>query len=466
MTIASQGVASSPPDICVDVVEDENDSLQGWVRCAIKENFLFDVSTMESFFFAKWEPVLYDAFVVAAAVEFCDITKRRSSQDWGRCIVLRIPVHDLGLWSKSPVTNSLRDALGFLTGDCWDLRFYQREKKADLPRQGQFNLRRKISAVIPFSDGLDSCVAAGLTAQDMGDRVVRVRLGTRKLLPNRSDPRAEPFTAMPYSARKGKGRYDELSSRSRGFKFALVSGIAAFLSGAEKVIVPEGGQGALGPSLVPVGQAYPDYRSHPRFGRKMEDFLRSLVGFEGQYDYPYIWNTKGETLTRFIEQISGDNSWGETRSCWQPNRQVSVEGRSRQCGICAACMLRRLSVHTAGQKEPSDTYVWENLAMPTFESGATPKFGEIKRAMREHAIAGTLHMDHLASLLQSQIHKPRVKLEIFHLSQALELRQDVVKQKLERLLAKHKKEWEDFMMSLGAKSFIAGWAEVRGYERT
>ena len=377
----------------------------------------------------------------------------------GRQISLHIPVHDPDRWSQNSVADDLRDALEFLTGDRWDLSFYQLERPVTQPRQGQFNLGRDISTVIPFSNGLDSSAVAGLAAQELGDRLVRIRLGTKEFSPNGLDPRMEPFTAVPYNVRKGQKAYGESSGRSRGFKFALVSGIAAFLSGAERIIVPESGQGALGPSLIPVGQADPDYRSHPRFGRKMEKFLHSLIGFEGRYDYPHIWNTKGETLARFIEETGNSTNWVDTRSCWQQNRQVGVDGKARQCGICAACMLRRLSIHTAGQTEPPSTYVWENLGAPTFESGVSPYFDKTKitGAMEQYAIAGTLHIDHLAALPHSRANAPRLNLESFCLSRSLEMPQDIVKHKLEQLLARHKSEWENFMASLGPVSFIESW---------
>ncbi len=53
---------------------------------------------------------------------------------------------------------------------------------------------------------------------------------------------------------------------------------STYLAGASRVIVPESGQGALGPALVPVGQAYVDYRSHPLFTERMERFLAALLG--------------------------------------------------------------------------------------------------------------------------------------------------------------------------------------------
>ena len=461
MTAALQENSQERPIIQVDVVEPGMAARPGTLRCVIDEHLSFDTAKMESYFFAQWEPVLYDAFLLAAAVEFCDITKRRPAHGWGRDIHLRLPVHDPAQWKQEEVVRALRDALDFLTGDRWQVTVYARQKPVPQPRQGLFSLGDDKSAVIPFSDGLDSWVVAGLASRELGERLVRVRLGGKKYHPRGPSLRREPFTSVPYNVRAGEKGRAESSARSRGFKFAMISGLAAYLAKAHRIIVPESGQGALGPSLVAVGHAYPDYRSHPSFASRMERFLKALLGYQVRYEFPCLWHTKGETLARFLNECEdGAMAWAETRSCWQQNRQISVNGKARQCGICAACMLRRLSVHAAGQVEAEDTYVWEDLRADTFEGGASPNFDreKITRAMKEYAIAGTLHLDHLAGLLDSPANAPRVSLEAFRLGQSLGLPQSTVKQKLDRLLTQHQSEWESFMASLGPTSFVAKWA--------
>src|SRR5262249_3317859 len=154
----------------------------------------------------------------------------------------------------------------------------------------------------------------------------------------------------------------------------------------------ESGQGAIGPSLIPVGQAYEDYRNHPLFTRKMSAFLKALFGTDIRFEFPRLWHTKGETLRDHAAAYS-KNDWAGTRSCWQDNRYVSVDNRRRQCGVCAACMLRRLSVYAAGLTEARETYIWEDLRVPSFECGAAKGFERIS-AQRHYAIAGTLHLDH------------------------------------------------------------------------
>ena len=200
-------------------------------------------------------------------------------------------------------------------------------------------------------------------AREMGDKLVRVRVGTKDY--DGHDPSKQPFASIPYDVNAGAKKFVESSARSRGFKFALISGLAAFLSKAGQIIVPESGQGALGPSLIVVGQGYEDYRSHPLFTGRMEKFLLALLG-QGPLSIPPTLEHESRNLKEFVDECDDRASWMKTWSCWQQNRHSSVDDKRRHCGICAACMLRRLSVHAAGLKETPETYVWENLERNPF----------------------------------------------------------------------------------------------------
>jgi hypothetical protein len=300
MTATLQEAGQKRPIIYVDVIEPGMAARQGTLPCVIDEHLSFDTARMESYFFAQWEPLLYDAFLLAAAVEFCDITRHRPAYGWGRDIHLCLPVHDPERWKQEEMVRALHDALDFLTGDRWQVTVYARQKPVPQPRQGLFSLGDDKSAVIPFSDGLDSWAVAGLSSREMGERLVRVRLGGKNYHPRGPRLRRKPFTSVPYYVRAGKKGRVESSARSRGFKFAMISGLAAYLAKAHRIIVPESGQGALGPSLVAVGHAHPDYRSHPTFASRMERFLKALFEYQVRYEFPCLWQTKGETLARFI----------------------------------------------------------------------------------------------------------------------------------------------------------------------
>lgn len=459
MSAVSKREESSLPQVRVDVVEHGMRARRGRDACVIGGDIKFSTSQLESYCLADWEAAIFDALVLTAAIEFCDRTRRRQVHTWAREIELRVPVHEPERWNDRTVSDALHDAIGFLTGDVWSISFTARSKRVTKPQQFHFDIPRDPCVVIPFSEGLDSRAVAGLMHKELGERLIRVRLGSKAFEPaTPPSGKKQPFTSVPYRVRPLELTNVEPSARSRGFKFAMASGLAAYLIKAERIIFPESGQGSLGPVLVPVGQAYADYRNHPVFTERMERFLAALFRHRIRFDFPQLWHTKGETLSRFVKKCDDGHAWANTWSCWRQNRQVSVEHKKRQCGICAACMLRRLSVHAAGLTESPQLYVWENLSAPTFVAGAAPKFRHDGRGNFEYAIAGTLHLDHLAGFRHSAINRSAYDLAVSQLSRSRELAPSDVKAKLDRLLAKHEEEWKNFLASLGSNSFVAKWA--------
>jgi hypothetical protein len=424
--------------------------------CEIGTDIEFSTERLESYCLSAWEPVIFDALLIAGAVEYCDRIQKRPALAWGRHFELTIAVHEPDRWNDTAVAVPLADSLDFLTGDRWEIRFVNRRRPVLAPRQRHFQIPSGATAVIPFSEGLDSRAAAGLMARQYGDRLIRVRLGT-KAFDQPNVGAKQPFTSVPFRVRSDNRRFVETSARSRGFKFAMVSGLAAYLTGANQIVVPESGQGALGPALVPVGHAYEDYRNHPLFTDRMEVFLHGLFGHHITFQFPRLWNTKGETLSESAADHTSPSPL-DAWSCWQQSRQTSVNRRKRQCGICAACLLRRLSVHAAHLDESPETYIWENLSANTFENGAVAGFNKITEAIREYAIAGTLHHDHLAALADTSADQRPIRRNAFLLARSRGLSESLATARLERLIKQHAIEWKNFVGSLGPNSFVRQWA--------
>jgi hypothetical protein len=429
------------------------------VPCQLEHNINFDLEALASFSSHKWQPRVYDALVVAAVVEFCDRILARSSMNWGRRFVVRLPVHDLDKWSESAVTSALVDAVNLLTGDSWHFEFHARKTPAAPPIQDHMAFPSDAEAVIAFSDGMDSRAVAALESNRLGGRLIRVRVGSKQHDISKKERLKIPFTALPYSVKLEDGRNAETSARSRGFKFAVVSAIAAYLIDAPATIVPESGQGALAPALLPVAHGYEDYRNHPVFTTLMERFIHALLGYQIRYQFPRLWKTKGETLREFVETCADGADWATTRSCWQQSRQVAVSGARRQCGICAACLLRRLSVHAADLSEPPETYVWESLSAPSWGAGAAKDFSRQTQALREYAIAGVLHFEHLSSIRDSTQYELIKRLRTNELARALAETPQTVAKNLDRLLQQHAMEWSAFTNDLGPESFVRKWID-------
>ena len=281
-------IDTSSSNFIVHVSESPERKRRGIDQCLFEKNINFDLTGIQLYFFAGWNPRLFDALLVAGSVEYADRIRRRPSLKWSRQFELHIPVHDPVWWNSSVVNSALIDCLQFLTGDQWSIQFHRRNKPYPQPLQLSIPLEPEVEAVIPFSEGLDSFIVSHIFGKSLGPKLVKVRLGSLPKNQAFRNLRAQPFSTIPYSVNLGHHRPVESSARSRGFKFLLMAGLAAYLAKANKVIIPESGQGVLGPVLVPVGQMYEDYRNHPLFTRKLEIFLELLVEKPVRFEFPQL----------------------------------------------------------------------------------------------------------------------------------------------------------------------------------
>ncbi|WP_374308970.1 7-cyano-7-deazaguanine synthase [Methylocella sp.] len=438
------------PTHAIDVVEAGGRPRKGRRAFDLGRDLKFSTAALESYAFARWEPLIYDVMMLAASVEYADRSTRRPSLGWTRTLTLRLPVHAPQRWGASDVTDSLHEALRFLTGDMWTIEFVQRRDDAPSPTQESLQLPVKTRAVIAYSEGMDSRAVAGLMAASLGEELVRVRVGPKAVgLPGKAD--REPFATVPYTV-SARG---ESSARSRGFKFALISGIAAYLTDAAEIIVPESGQGAFGPALITAAHAYADYRNHPLFMKRMERFLAALFARPFQFSAPRLWHTKGETLKAYAA-LPGGEAWRDTKSCWRGAQWSALNGKLTQCGICAACMLRRMSVHAAGLQEPEGTYVCDDLTAGTLDAAVHKDFRRVNRAFREYAIAGTLHLDHLADMAAAG-NRGAVERHAIITAPSLGMTANEVEALLGGVLERHATEWGLFIKNAGARSFLRQW---------
>lgn len=431
-----------------------NEPRQDWNSCEIGKNIYFKPEALASYLFKNNDDLVYDAFLLAASIEYCDYFQSRSQKNWGREFTVSIPVQNLEHWKSEAVYNNLITTLKLLTGDKWNIEFRQRDYTPEWPAQELLELRNNSEAVIAYSDGLDSLSVAGLSMHKLGEKLIRVRLGSSE------KNKQKTFIAIPFSVRQNNDS-KESSGRSRGFKFAVLTGAASYLSETPTIIVTESGQGALGPALVPTNHAAIDYRNHPIFFAQMKKFLTALFNRDFIFEMPQLWHTKGETLRSFMDLSKDSHTWQQTRSCWRGARQVSFDGKHRQCGICAACLLRRMSVHAAGLEEPSDAYFWNNLNAPSFELGAVKNTADLHdlKSHRLSAAGGMAHLRDIAELRKNPNEAMNLKLHAVQVANAINLPIEEVMIKQNLLLEKHGNEWESFLDSLASNSFLIKWAK-------
>lgn len=449
-------VANRPsPKLKIDIAIDAGIN-GGHYRISDQQSGSFEFSTsgLESYAFTTWEPLVYDALLVVAAVEFCDRSTLRPARGWSRNFEVTIPVHDHRHWSSDEVTISLRRALSLLTGDNWALKFRQRPPEATGPILPYLNFDASADAVLAHSGGLDSRAVEGIYRAQMGDRLIPVHVDSA--MPSKRN-RRQPFVALPYKIRLAEGKR-KLESRasSRGFRFAMVSGVAAHLTGAKDIIIPESGQGCIGPALSSSSHIYPDYRCHPLFTNRMERLFRALFGKPIAFSFPQLWQTKSETLRRYRTEVGHEIDLCAARSCWRDSRWVSVGHTRRQCGVCSACILRKVAAHNAGIKEAPKTYVFCNLRASTLEKAKDPGYRQPLASHRRYGVAAVSLMDRFAQLA-SKSRRDILTNHAARLAPTLGIGEATCEKKLVQLVEKHRLEWHSFLRSLGSGSVIHGW---------
>ena len=438
-------------DLDLVICEEGEAAPRGREVVKVGQGISFDPGILTSYCSKGSDSIHYDMLTLAATVEYAD---RRQARRLNRCprnFRATIPVSKPHIWQQPRVQELLHDALRHLTSDKWNFKFVE-SRSAPICGQDQLQLPdiERLKYVIPYSDGLDSRCVSGLYP---GCEIERVRVeGTR----NRVCPGKEPFNLIPFQVKLARSA--EYSLRSRGFKFAVIAAIASHLAGLSTIIVPESGQGALGPVILPLHNIYPDYRNHPVFFRKMEMFIKALLEHSVRYEQPRLWSTKGQTVQAYLGKLGSDiEDLVNTRSCWQKRWNVQVDGKRRQCGLCVACLLRRMSMRAAKVIEPEVAYAFTHLDQECYEKALPHGCGiDPTRSMLEYGITGVQHLQQFADLARPP--NDHLKSHALEIALSTGESEEETLGKLTKLAANHASEWHTFVESLGTKSFIKRWA--------
>lgn len=438
----------------------EHEAKGVWL-CVVGEDIKFNAEALRTYHVKGWQSIFYDAMFVAAAVEACDFSRKRAVTRWRRQFDLTIPVHEPEHWNSPHVQSTLTRALRVLTGDSWDISFIKTKKPEQDPVQSLTRLPQCVDAVMLVNDGLDSLAVSKAMEQSQAGKIIHVGVGTTGITQLEAGQASEPFACVPFNLKLEKG-IKESSGRSIGFKLAALGGIAAYLTGAKRIVVPESGQGTLGPALAGLGQVHPYRGSHPQFTALMSNFFEALFDRRIEFEHPALWKTKGKSLLDCKSKAEEDDSWSQTRSCWKDSRQAPMDGKHRQCGVCPACMLRRVSLHAAGYHEDPSAYIWGDLSFSDFWKAVFQSRLEKKMNQLDHAIPGVLHMDRLAALATDEDRHISIQRQARILANALGIDFQKASKRIQRLLDAHAEEWRSFVRDLPKSYFIRSWIRSDG----
>jgi len=428
----------------------------------------YDDRVLAAYFFRDPDPRTLDLIRVAGAVALMDRrVTRRPSVDWGRDLELSIPVSNPDFWSSSDVSKSLLCMLGMLTGDTWNIKFHKQWSKREEKTRSYLPFPPDRAVAMAFSDGLDSLAvwrlaAAGAIHIPSGPNsrldLVLVTTGhQRDAERERKHGRHGETTrrvAVPFQlpTKGGAYRLRESSYRSRAFVFQTMAAIAAVQSEGDLVIVAESGQGSLGPWLVPVGQEASDIRTHPLFTRALSRLLEFVFGRRIKFVHPQLWLTKGETLRLLVEAKLHDG-WQDSFSCAVQIRHQTKQGARLHCGICPNCLLRRQSVFAAGLPDPDQQYDHAELIEGFGLLTPNTSDQKVDRIIRRAAL-GFMPLHQLARLADEPFSECTLPAAYRILAEIERTSEEVIAERVRRLIGVHDSEFSQFINSRGPNSFL------------
>jgi hypothetical protein len=433
---------------------------EGELLCGLAHDVKINSEALEQFCFRQLTEEEEELVLLTGLVAFTDRSVRRLvANGWTRSLQITMPVKDPEFWNRHAVTSTLVDALRFLSGDDWTFEFAKRTGRIPKPKQAELALGDGKFVVMPFSNGLDSFSQSRLfSVQVPGSSAIHLTAWNRSLSGGRdwvTESGGNRYRRVSLPVRLATDAHPDQTFRTRSFMFSTLAGLASAMSNAKVILIPEAGQGALGPSLITVGHESPHRGSHPKFSRLMSAFFQAFWGKPIRIEHPHVWKTKGEVLQE-LKSRGLEAGYKDTTSCARDQRVTSTERRKKiQCGICSGCLLRRMSLFSANLEDSPSNYFWDDLTAPSLEKAlCADARRKVSPNDRDIAVHSILAMEELARQADVASDHPRLQHALVDAGGILPT-QSGTSHELQNLLVNHKREWRLFTDTLGSASWIS-----------
>ncbi|MDR8400838.1 hypothetical protein NE850_31440 [Paraburkholderia sp. USG1] len=461
--MTSRAVPANAPTATFRVCEKRARKLSKVQVIRLGEDIEVDATTLSEYCFRQSDGLAYDLMTLIGAVKFADrMLRRQHAKTWARHLHIEIPVFRPNAWLLPSVHDTLVQCLNYLTGDGWSFTFVERAGEAPALQQSplhEISLGNRDIVFVPFSHGLDSYGQVRLLKLAQPEtEVVCVYADARAAGGHRGALKRKRMAGIQYvgvPVKVKRFRHPEGSFRSRPFMFYLLASLGAIESGANRVMIPENGQGSIGGSLVTTGHE-PKHRScYPGFTSRLSKFLAALTGTQLEFYHPALFDTKGVMLRALSESGEDVRAILKThRSCSCDARTASRDGRMFHCGVCGNCLLRRAAERCA-QLEGATDYLFSDLTSKTLEGGLRPGDGQVKFGFfSDLARNSARDMQRLADFGSAPHHRVA---QVTAIDLARFAGGDIAQtsSNLTGLLRQHALEWNDFLAACGEDSWIS-----------
>lgn len=347
-------------------------------------NVMADLEQLQAAIYTQPPVLTRDILDIALALYTADIVVPRGRNEaWTRELSLLVPVRQPDFWEQN--LPALLAILHGLTRDNFYLDFCERvEDCPELLRPvgalGSAGTRsRSVDCVCTLSGGVDS-LAGGtmLLRADRRPLFVSHRSGNphvrgRQTVAERSLDAIRPDSAVfanlvvqPRPDSGGEYRFPvagerETSRRLRSFLFMAMLTAAAAGVDVEEAYLCDNGILTIALPMSPGRVGSLSTRStHPSVLAGFNALARA-AGMKTTILNPFIYRTKAEIISDILRPVLTPDQIQATTSCWMSGR------RSRPCGGCIPCLLRRISMLAAGL--PDEAYEIDLLDDPELYRG-------------------------------------------------------------------------------------------------
>jgi len=424
------------------------------------QHFRLDHQAISDYLRVPLADRMVDLLRIASTVYFVDRVVRRNrsgkTKEWARSITCSIELRDAGFWGRPEIQELLEQTVGFVSGDNWSFEFKQGKDKEN-PCGHRLKLADTPPLVCLYSGGLDSAAGLACRLTEGIDRpiipvVIRHRSDIAKTavrqlkgLEDHFGTSLFPLTTMLSTVRPRRLGSEEPSQRARSFLFLSVGGVVAWATDSEGFELYESGIGAVNVPLLAGMEGSQATRScHPAFVKGMARLLSLVAERPIAVRLPYIGLTKGEVvkglLPTELQQLSRS-----TVSCVNYPVRHKRDRTWKACGVCPACIFRRVSLHAAGVEDFPEIYDLDLLS-PVFDRSGPKKLKYLK--------AFLLFVDHLADLNENRLPIVLVR----HLRETDMLDSGVSVQSCIDLYQRYRTEWLGFLAR--AQSNGCQWANL------
>jgi len=300
--------------------------------------------------------------------------------NWQREIKVKIPVSEPLLWNQNVL--KIIEALNFLTGDEWDIEFYELSEKYFLSEELDLADSIQVEGICLLSGVMDSLIGAidliqesdnilfvshydgaGANSNDQKDIFDTFDSDTEKniYLSQFHVYDGEAFYEYYNNVKQRIEPIHDGNLRARSLLFLGFALFHAINLNINRVYLPENGLISIN---IPLNESRTSSNStrttHPYFIKKLKDFL-TAIGIDVDIVNKYQLKTKGEMLSECQNKVLLNKLINRTISCSHSKRKGQWARKkksdgAKNCGYCIPCLIRRASVYHYGELDTIETY--------------------------------------------------------------------------------------------------------------